>query len=50
MNSQFNRLTARLDVQTDLTKWLSIDNNIIFSNSTINNSPSDVRDVQKFGM
>jgi TonB-linked SusC/RagA family outer membrane protein len=50
LNSQFNRLTARLDVQSDLTKWLSLDNNIIFSNSTIDNSPSDVRDVQKFGM
>ena len=50
LNSQFNRLNARLDAQSDLTSWLTLDNNIIFSSSTINNSPSDVRDVQKFGM
>ncbi len=50
LGSQFNRLNTRLDEMSDLTSWLTLDNNLIFSSSTINNSPSDVRDVQKFGM
>ncbi len=50
IGSQFNRLSARLDAQSDLTSWLALDNNVIFSSSTTSNSPSDIRDVQKFGM
>lgn len=48
--SNFNRLSLRLGLQTDLEKWLALDNNIIFSSSTINNSPGDTRDLQKYGM
>ena len=48
-DANFNRLSLRLDAQSDLEKWLALDNNIIYSSSTTNNSPGDTRDLQKYG-
>lgn len=47
--SRFKRMNFRLNMQTDLTKWLTLDNGFMYSESVTNNSPSDTRDVQKFG-
>lgn len=48
--SQFKRSSFRLNLQTNLTPWLSLDNTSSFSQSSADNSPSDVRDVQKYGL
>ena len=48
--SEFQRANFRLSLQTDLTPWLSIDNGFSYTTSRTDNSPSDVRDVQKFGL
>ncbi|MEY4541724.1 MAG: hypothetical protein RLZZ306_3481, partial [Bacteroidota bacterium] len=50
IGSEFNRANFRLNVQTNLTPWLSLDNTISYSQSTADNSPSDIRDVQKYGL
>jgi TonB-linked SusC/RagA family outer membrane protein len=50
IGSDFKRGSFRLNLQTDLTPWLRLDNTSILSSSTTDNSPSDIRDVQKFGM
>ena len=48
--SDFLRGVFRLGLQTDLNRWLHVDNSFTYTNSRTNNSPSDVRDVQKFGL
>ncbi len=50
MGSQFKRANFRLNLQTNLTPWLSLDNTVSYSESKADNSPSDIRDVQKFGL
>jgi len=47
--SRFKRLNFRLNFQTDLTKWLTLENSTMFGNSITDNSPTDTRDIQKFG-
>nr|MBA4167299.1 SusC/RagA family TonB-linked outer membrane protein [Chitinophagaceae bacterium] len=49
LGSRYKRGSFRLNMQSQLTDWLSFDNSFALSLSTIDNSPSDVRDVQKFG-
>lgn len=50
IGSQLERLNLRLNLKTNLTSYLKLDNTISFSNSSIDNSPGDSRDVQKYGM
>jgi TonB-dependent starch-binding outer membrane protein SusC len=50
LGSQFKRANFRLNLVTDLTPWLKLDNTTSYSQSTADNSPSDIRDVQKFGL
>jgi TonB-dependent starch-binding outer membrane protein SusC len=50
LGSQFKRASARLNIQTNLTNWLTLDNSFSYTTSTTDNSPSDIRDVQKFGI
>jgi TonB-dependent starch-binding outer membrane protein SusC len=50
IGSQFKRANFRLNLVTNLTPWLSLDNTTTYSQSTTDNSPADVRDVQKFGL
>jgi TonB-dependent starch-binding outer membrane protein SusC len=50
LGSQFKRANFRLNLQTNLTSWLSVDNSFSYSESTADNSPSDSRDVQKYGL
>ena len=50
IGSQFQRANFRLNLVTNLTSWLSIDNTSAYSESITDNSPADVRDVQKFGL
>jgi TonB-dependent starch-binding outer membrane protein SusC len=50
IGSQFNRANFRLNLQTNLTPWLSLDNTTNYSQSKADNSPSDIRDVQKYGL
>jgi TonB-dependent starch-binding outer membrane protein SusC len=50
LGSQFKRANFRLNLVTDLTPWLKLDNTTTYSQSTSDNSPSDIRDVQKFGL
>jgi TonB-dependent starch-binding outer membrane protein SusC len=50
VGSQFKRANFRLNLSTNLTPWLSLDNTASYSESKADNSPADIRDVQKFGM
>ena len=50
IGSQFQRANFRLNLVTNLTQWLSLDNTSTYSQSIIDNSPADSRDVQKFGL
>ncbi len=50
IGSQFKRANFRLNLQTNLTTWLSLDNTASYSESKADNSPSDIRDVQKYGL
>ncbi len=50
LGSKFRRANVRLSLQTELTNWLSLENSFSYTTSTTDNSPSDVRDVQKFGL
>ena len=50
IGSQFKRANFRLNLQTNLTPWLSLDNTASYSESKADNSPSDIRDVQKYGL
>ncbi len=50
IGSQFQRANFRLNLVTNLTPWLSLDNTSTYSQSIIDNSPTDTRDVQKFGL
>lgn len=50
IGSQFKRANFRLNLVTNLTRWLTLDNTSTYSQSITDNSPSDSRDVQKFGL
>ena len=50
IGSDFNRGSFRLNLRTNLNSWLSLDNTTLYSSSVADNSPSDNRDIQKFGM
>lgn len=50
IGSKFQRANFRLNLVTNLTPWLSIDNTTAYSESKADNSPADIRDVQKFGL
>jgi TonB-linked SusC/RagA family outer membrane protein len=50
IGSQFQRANFRLNLVTNLTSWLSLDNTTVYSQSTTDNSPADSRDVQKYGL
>ena len=50
IGSEFTRANFRLNLQTNLTPWLSLDNTSTYSQSMADNAPSDIRDVQKFGL
>jgi TonB-linked SusC/RagA family outer membrane protein len=47
--SQFQRLSSHLNSRTKVTKWLNADNNIIYTQSIIDNGPNDTRDARKYG-
>ncbi|MFZ4771975.1 MAG: SusC/RagA family TonB-linked outer membrane protein, partial [Ferruginibacter sp.] len=49
LGSQFQRANFRLNVKTNLTPWLSVDNTVTYSETKADNSPSDSRDLQKWG-
>lgn len=48
--SDFVRGVFRLGLQTDLTRWLHLDNSFTYTTSHTDNAPGDVRDVQKYGL
>lgn len=50
IGSQFQRANFRLNLVTNLTPWLSLDNTSTYSQSITDNSPADSRDVQKYGL
>jgi len=50
IGSELKRLNLRLNFKTNLTSYLKLDNTISYSNSWIDNSPADSRDVQKYGL
>ena len=49
LGSKFQRGNFRLNLQTNLTDWLSVDNSTTLSFSTTDNAPGDTYDVQKYG-
>ncbi|SVB73482.1 uncharacterized protein METZ01_LOCUS226336, partial [marine metagenome] len=50
IGSQLERLNLRLNFKANLTSYLKLDNTISYSNSWIDNSPGDSRDLQKYGL
>lgn len=48
--SEFQRANFRLSLQTDLARWLHLENGFSYTTARTDNSPSDVRDIQKFGL
>lgn len=50
LGSQFQRASLRLNLVTNLTPWLNLDNTTTYSQSVTDNSPADSRDVQKYGL
>ena len=50
IGSAFKRVNFRLNLQTNLTSWLRLDNTTSYTQSSADNSPSDIRDVQKYGL
>ncbi|MEO6540611.1 MAG: SusC/RagA family TonB-linked outer membrane protein, partial [Ferruginibacter sp.] len=50
LGSNYQRANYRLNLQTALAKWLTLENSINYSLGKIDNSPSDDRDFEKVGV